>query len=413
MKRTFFTFNVGRGSERLRSLLVTGKSFAVLSLCSMLFFVLIGIAGTVHRQSSASPISSMKGLAAAVSSAFFADMLGMELPAFEGGGSDESLSKQQIGAFLVRMLTDINPNDPKSLLAGAMPGMNGNDSILLRGGKGTDAAVGPEDHEPIEGSGGDHHNGGDTGDASEGPDGEPPDEVEPDEPDKNGAGPEQPDKQSTGGRKVVFIYHTHNRESWYPELGGNTKDPNSSTKNITLVGKRLAKKLEEYGVGALHSDTDYPTTIPDYRWELLYKYSMKTVKEAMAANSDLTFFFDIHRDANRRKHTTVTINGKDYAQVYFIIGHRNPHWRENEKFAARIHDAIEQKYPGISRGIWGKTAASGNAEYNQSLSSNSVLIEIGGVDNTLEESYRTADALAQVIADLYWDAEKVDAAARN
>ena len=45
-------------------------------------------------------------------------------------------------------------------------------------------------------------------------------------------------------------------------------------------------------------------------------------------------------------------------------------------------------------------------EYNQSLAEDNVLIEVGGVDNTLEESYRTADALAEVISEIYWEDEK-------
>jgi stage II sporulation protein P len=98
--------------------------------------------------------------------------------------------------------------------------------------------------------------------------------------------------------------------------------------------------------------------------------------------------------------------------VYFIIGHRNPNWRENEDFANRIHERLEKQYPGLSRGVWGKTAANGNGEYNQSVAPGSVLIEIGGVDNTLEECYRTADALAKVISDIYWNDEKaIEAAA--
>jgi stage II sporulation protein P len=43
-----------------------------------------------------------------------------------------------------------------------------------------------------------------------------------------------------------------------------------------------------------------------------------------------------------------------------------------------------------------------------------VLIEIGGIENTLEECYRTADILAEVIAEIYWesrDARKADSPA--
>ncbi|KRE54197.1 stage II sporulation protein P [Paenibacillus sp. Soil522] len=407
MKRRIMLLDIGRESKRMRQLLVTGRTFALLSFSSMLFFVMLGIAGIAHQQTTKSPVNSMKGFAAAVSSGFFGDMLEMEMPAFHSSLETESFTTKQISAFLMRALTDINPNDPKSLLAGELPGMSANDAILIRKGLGTDTAVGPEDNAPItyDPLGGiNEETGVDVSDNEVGNETDPLPTDEPAEGDND-----EEVKPTTGGSKVVFIYHSHNRESWYPVLTDKSKDPNSSTKNITLVGKRLAQKLEEEGIGAQHSDTDYPTAIKNYRWELSYKYSMKTVKEAIASSKDLKFFFDLHRDSQRRKYTTVEIDGKSYAQVYFIIGHRNPDWEKNEAFATKIHEELDKKYPGISRGIWGKTAASGNAEYNQSLATDSVLIEVGGVDNTLEESYRTADALAEVISNIYWADEKVSA----
>lgn len=50
----------------------------------------------------------------------------------------------------------------------------------------------------------------------------------------------------------------------------------------------------------------------------------------------------------------------------------------------------------------------GNGVYNQNLSGKSILIEFGGVDNTFEELNRSADALADVFSDFYWQAEKVN-----
>jgi stage II sporulation protein P len=422
MKRISVQWHGPRSGEALRRLLVQGRTFAALSVCSMLFFVAAGLAGMAHKQSSSSDMSSLTGFAAAISSAFFSNMLGMEMPAFEPD-PDGAVTGSDTASFFVRLLTDINLSDPKSLMAGEMPGMGDDSAFLLRGGNGTDVAVGPEDNRPIPGQGEEGEPEPDGANQTPEPaDAEPlPDAGEPDgqlgaedpvqQPPPAIDDPDEQAKPTTGGRKVVFVYHSHNRESWIPELQADTKDPNSTKKNITLVGKRLVEKLEAEGVGALHSNTDYPTAIKDYRWELSYKYSKKTVTEAMESNDDLEFFFDIHRDSQPRKYTTATIDGKAYAQVFFIIGHRNPEWRKNEAFATKIHEALEKEYPGISRGIWGKTAATGNGEYNQSLAPESVIVEIGGVENTLEESYRTADALAKVITDIYWEDEKVDAEA--
>lgn len=430
MKRMIVTFNWSRGSRRWRNLLVTGRTFAIMSVSSMAFFVAIGLGDMIHQRTAASPVSTMKGFAANVSGTMFSDMLEMEVPAFTSehkDSTDSVLSTKQVSAFLLQLVTDINPNNPQSLLAREMPGLSTDEPFLIRKGSSNETAIGPEDHPPIPDntpSGSGNNAGTGTGttvpdshdpvpdETDDTPDTTAPDTTEPGGKDDTQTPPSDdsnPPAQSTDN-KVVFIYHSHNRESWFPIVGGKSNDPTSTKQNITLVGKRMAEKLGERGIGASDSDYDYPTMIKNYKWVQSYKYSRQIVKDALAANDELKYIFDIHRDSQKRKYTTTTINGKDYAQVFFIIGQENPNWRENEKLATAIQKGLEAKYPGISRGIWGKTSKEGNGEYNQSLSTGSLLIEVGGVDNTLEESYRTADALAEVVADLYWgDAEKVSA----
>lgn len=414
MKRIVVVRGRKRNRYGSRHYLATGKAYITLSLVSTVLFLVLGLGGAVQNKLAASPVQSMKGFAASVSGAFFTSLLGMELPHMDKQVEEGSpFSARKVASFLVRFLTDLNPDDPKSLLEMGMPGVGKDSAVLLRPGSGGDLEA-PEDRGPEAGSDADAEPGADT--APDGGDGSPADEAPPAEsPDASPSGEAQPSPQEAqeeppaspqpDGRKVVFIYHSHNRESWFPELKAGTKDPNSGKINVTLVGKRMADQLERLGVGTVHSDRDYSSTVKDYNWNFSYKYSLQTVKEAMADNKDLKFFFDIHRDSQHRKMTTATIDGVDYAQVYFIIGHKNPNWEKNEAFANSIHQILEKEYPGLSRGIWGKTAATGNGEYNQSLAPDSVLIEIGGVDNTLAECYRTADVLAKAIARLYWEQE--------
>ncbi|SDW89470.1 stage II sporulation protein P [Paenibacillus sp. CF384] len=433
MKRWIVTLNLAKGSMRLRQLLVAGRTFALLSMGSMILVLVVGIGAIVHQNAASSPVSSMKGFAAAVSGGLFKDMLSMELPGTSDGSPRTAINGRQISTFLFRLLTDINPEDPRSLLASQYPGMSGDTTVILRPGTGTDAVVESGDHDSIPGqeevgdgsglpvtdSGRPDHETGDTEPDVTEPDtdaetGEqpttpvnPPVDTKPDS-DPEQVEPVNPSTPTTGGKKVMFIYHSHSRESWFPEISSK-KYAESPVKNITLLGKRLAFQLEKSGIGAQQSSTDYVTAIKNYNWLLSYKYSKKTVVDAMAKNNDLQFFFDIHRDSLRRKNTTITINGETYAEVFFIIGLANPNWKKNEALANRMHEALEKKYPGLSRGILGKTTASGNGEYNQSLSPDSVLIEVGGVDNTLKESYRTIDVLAKIISDIYWDSAKVSA----
>lgn len=222
-----------------------------------------------------------------------------------------------------------------------------------------------------------------------------------------------PEGLTTGGKKVVFIYHTHNRESYLPELDGASADEAYDEKtNITLVGRWLAEELERRGIGAEVSTVDYWSQLQG-KYHLSYTASRKTVEAAVSSNRDLQYILDIHRDALPRKKTTRTIAGVDYAAISFVVGKAHQNWRQNEQFALKLHEALEKLYPGLSKGVTGKSTEGGRShgEYNQSLHPNSILVEIGGYENTLEEVRRSATALADALALVYWEAEAVAAPA--
>lgn len=80
---------------------------------------------------------------------------------------------------------------------------------------------------------------------------------------------------------------------------------------------------------------------------------------------------------------------------------------KNFELAESLHKKLEEKYPGVSRGVVPQGGATNNGVYNQDLSENLLVLEIGGVDNTLEETYRTVQALVDVFSEHYWDAEPV------
>lgn len=388
-----------------------------------LVFCRTGSGGMAEKRLNNSPVSSMKGFASAVSSRFFVDMLGMEMPHLTQKEQTSAISGENLTSFVFQLLTNVNPQDPKSLIAREMPGMGSNQPVLLRPGSGNEKAEAPEDYQPGPGltdtaSAG----GGKPGSELHVPPGQdntdPPESSEP----GDGEGKEDPpakngEKDNSGspttGKKSILIYHSHPREGYNPLLGTKSDNPSSgkSTGNVFQVGTYLSDSLEKLGIGVEHAKDDYPTKVKDYNWNYSYKYSRQTVKAALSQNDDLTYLIDIHRDSQRHGKTTTTINDLGYAKVYFIIGHENPNWRQNEAFAAKIHKKLEAKYPGVSRGVWGKDGGgANNGEYNQTLSPNSILIEIGGIDNTGAELQRTSKILADMIAQVYWEDQKVDKA---
>ncbi|WP_347939930.1 stage II sporulation protein P [Peribacillus simplex] len=308
-------------------------------------------------------------------------------------GKQESVITNQ----LIKVSTNISLEDPRSLLGRELPGFSIFDNEILVAGEGTNYTNMPyESSPPVDVL-------NEERDASL----QNLDEIE--EPEKGAAN--QP-KQTTNGRKVVEIYHSHNRESYLPYLKGVTNPDLAyhSKINITKLGERMVEDLADKGIGSSLDKTDIMGNLNNkgLNFSKSYQESRSSVQTALANNKDLEYLIDIHRDSKRKKDTTITIKGKEYAKIAFVIGGNNPNFEKNAALANKLHKALEKKYPGISRGVMKQGGSSHNGIYNQDLSGNAMLIEVGGVDNTFEEMYLTVDAFTNVFSEFYWDAKAVD-----
>lgn len=215
--------------------------------------------------------------------------------------------------------------------------------------------------------------------------------------------------KTTEGKKIAYIYHTHSWESYLPILGlSGAKDANKAsdakTNVSSIVGKELTRDLKREGIGTLHDTQNMGALLKQKGWAYpqAYKNSRSVVEAALNKNKSLDLLIDIHRDSSRKKITTKTLHKKSYARATFVIGGENPHYQQNLQFAKALHHGMEDQYPGISRGVLVKSGNGGNGLYNQDLSPHAVLIEVGGVDNSLDELNRTVKALADVISYYYW-----------
>lgn len=202
------------------------------------------------------------------------------------------------------------------------------------------------------------------------------------------------------GNEKIYIYHTHNRESWR-NVAKNTKGSSvdDPVTNITLVGKRLGELLQSNGIQTMVNQDDFAQKLAEQKksYSLSYTESYKAVSAAATTSPSLQYFFDIHRDSDEpRSKVALTLNGKTYSRILFVIGTANPTYLENKKLAENLHARLEALYPGLSRGIILKGTNEGNGVYNQSISMGSLLLEFGGTNNTLEECYNTAEAFAGV-----------------
>lgn len=208
---------------------------------------------------------------------------------------------------------------------------------------------------------------------------------------------------------LVYIYHTHNIESFSAET--KKADPVEGfhdTKNITLVGERLSQSLKKKGIHSIHDKTDIMAILEEKKQSFIdaYKISREPLEETLANNKTIEMVFDIHRDSRKRSETTITLNGKDYPRIAFIVSKTSINYEENLKFAELLHTYIEQKYPQLSRGVIVKDNQPNQNTYNQDLFGNSVLVEIGGYENTVDEEYRTVDVLSETIKEILSDWEE-------
>lgn len=299
--------------------------------------------------------------------------------------------------LVFELSTNITLDDPRSFLGRELPGFDLFDGKILVAGEGTNYTNMPmESPPPIEVLKAEQEAALKNTEDIEKP--------------SNNENKPAPSK-TTGDREVVYVYFSHNRESYLPYLDGVT-DPDlafHSKVNVTQIGDHLKETLESKGIGTSVDKTDVQAKLNQkgLPYTQSYQESRNVVQSAMATNKDLTYFIDIHRDARRKKDTTISINGESYAKLAFVVGGNNKNYEKNLKLANELHELLQQKYKGLSRGIIENKGAGFNGVYNQDLSENALLIEFGGVDNTFEELYRSADALADVFSEVYWQAEEV------
>ncbi|MEW9107814.1 stage II sporulation protein P [Cytobacillus gottheilii] len=308
-----------------------------------------------------------------------------------------------LSSLLFQLSTNINLDDPRSLLGRELPSFTIFDTEILVAGEGTNYTNMPIESAPPQ-------------DVFEGKS-EPPlqnvDDLDEGEPGEDTA----PPPQSTDGKEVVYVYFTHNTESFLPYLKGVT-DPNKafhSQINVTKIGDKLKEELEGKGIGTTIDKTDVQSRLVKKGWSYgqSYQESREVIASALGSNKDLTYLIDIHRDSRRKEQTTKVINGESYAQLAFVIGGKHQNYEKNNQLAQQLHKGLESKYPGLSRGVLLKDKSGSNGIYNQDLSENAILVEFGGVDNTFEELNRSAAALADVFSEFYWQAEEVNGSAQN
>jgi stage II sporulation protein P len=204
----------------------------------------------------------------------------------------------------------------------------------------------------------------------------------------------------------VLVMHTHATEDYRLAAGlwftpGDSARSTDRSINMCAVGAVVADTLNAAGINTLHDETlnDYPSYTGSYA------NSRAVVQAYLAQYPSIKVVLDVHRDAiesesGARYAPVCTIDGKQAAQVMIICGSDNgttaalPNWRQNLRFAAAWERAMEAAYPGLTRPVMLSYRF-----YNQDLTTGSLLIEVGGHGNNLNEALYAGQLAAKALAD--------------
>lgn len=205
----------------------------------------------------------------------------------------------------------------------------------------------------------------------------------------------------------VLILHTHatesyllHNENYYTE--NDTARNTDNAYNMVALGKIISDKLNTAGIVTLHDTTQHDN--PSYNES--YSRAAKTINSYKKKYPSLKIVIDLHRDSIAQNDTdkvkvTTEINGKKAAQVMLVMGSQSgsvtnfPNWKENLKLASKLQKTLEDMYPSLARSILLMPK-----NYNQSLTTGSILIEIGTDGNTLAEAKYSAELVAEALISL-------------
>ena len=179
----------------------------------------------------------------------------------------------------------------------------------------------------------------------------------------------------------VFIYTTHYNEKYIDD------------KTVVEASYLLQSKLNELGIMTIVSER----SVEDYlnSNNLTYKDSYLATRQfvidTLEEYDSLELIIDLHRDAVPKERTITSIDGVNYAKLMFVMNENYP----NIELANKLNNIVLSK-ANITRGVYHKKIDN----FNQDLSSNVILIEMGGNYNTFEEVEKSTAILAESIKEL-------------
>lgn len=191
-------------------------------------------------------------------------------------------------------------------------------------------------------------------------------------------------------KPIVYIYNTHDTEKYSVPFISDY----SVTPTVKMASYIFKEHLNNEGISTLVENKKIKDYLTKHKLNYYgcYDASRSYIKQA-SKNNDFKILIDLHRDSVKYKQTLYTKDNKKYAKVMFVVTTKHKSYKKNLKFAEYLNSKLNQDYKGLSRGIYKRS----DVIFNQDLNDNAILIELGGVDNQIEELNNTLEILSKII----------------
>lgn len=199
-------------------------------------------------------------------------------------------------------------------------------------------------------------------------------------------------KEKENQDPLIYIYNTHQTEEYTP----STFIEYSVMPTVQMNNYILEEKFEQNGYSTIVEEQNIKTVLNEHKWNYAGSYNASRIflEQAKKNYPTLKYFIDVHRDSLKKEATTIELNNKSYAKILFIVGLENPNYEQNLSFTEKINNQLNEKYPGLSKGIYKKEGTGVNGVYNQDFSPHTILVEMGGPENTVDEVLNTSLAFS-------------------
>ena len=188
---------------------------------------------------------------------------------------------------------------------------------------------------------------------------------------------------------MIYIYSTHDTEEYF-----SPTNDYSITPTVKIASYILKDHLNNLGIESKVETRTIKSYLKKHNLNYYGSYdASRYYIQTSLKEENYKILIDLHRDSVKKNISLLESNNKKYARVLFVLTKKHKNYKENEKFVKNLNARINEKVKNLSRGIMNRE----DAIFNQDLSPYAILLEVGGVDNTIEEVNNTLEVVSEVL----------------